>query len=949
MIDYGEMEAKWQKAWEEARLFESEPSEKQPFMAFAAFPYVNTPQHIGHLRTYGTADLLARYKRMRGFNVLFPMGFHATGTPVLAFAKRLANNDSELIEELRLFHVADDDIKKMTDPVYIASYFIKKNEVGMRAVGYSVDWRREFISTDAAFSKFVEWQFGILHELGFLTQGAHPVGWCPNENNAVGMHDTKHDMEPEIEEQTAIRFKVEGEDASVLCATYRPETIFGVTNIFVDEKAKYSLCKIAGKEGNLYLARASADVLKHQMNIEVLNETDGAKMLKKKCINPVTKEVVPVLPGFFVKEDVGTGIVMSVPSHAPFDYAALHRLKARGYQMPEIKPKKIIEVQIGRSLGDVSAGEAKPVHIDVPALAYLEVLHADENAIDDMLEFATKLEYREESHWGKMTVPGYEGMSEPEARDKIRSEMLKHGNAIPIYSLTNAPIYCRCGTKVVVKVVSDQWFINYGDAKWKEKVREALKMMSILPGKSRNAFESAAEWINLRAVARSQGLGTRFPLDRRFLIESLSDSTIYPAFYTIVHLIRDVKPELLVPKFFDYVFLGKGDLEDVSKSTGIDYRLIKLCKESFDYWYVMTSNHSSPDLIFNHYTMYIFNHVAIFEKKYWPKQIVTNGIVLYEGEKMSKSLGNVIPLEDGIAKYGGDPLRVLEIAGTDLFTDSEFSADAAEGVRSRLQYLYDTAERSGSLEAEELRRIDYWLYSKLNRKIAAATEAMEKLELRDASVAILYNSIVELKRYFARGGKNAIVVKEYLSAVALMLQPIAPHFSEELWHQLGNTTFSSVERWPEANGGMVSDAIEAGEDLVGKVVEDAKQIMALMQRKSGKKAREIRIIVADDWKRALANELAKKKSIEKVLEEARKDKAINKEAAAKYLGALAKRVNEIREVTVMQEDEFSGLSDASEYIGAQLGCTAVVEKESESKSRRAERAMPLKPSLDISF
>ena len=106
MIDYKAIEEKWQKAWSDAKVFEAEPDDRPGLLVTAAFPYVNAPQHIGHLRTYGTTDMYARYKRMRGFNVLFPMGMHATGTPVIAFAKRIANNDQELVDELKVFHIA---------------------------------------------------------------------------------------------------------------------------------------------------------------------------------------------------------------------------------------------------------------------------------------------------------------------------------------------------------------------------------------------------------------------------------------------------------------------------------------------------------------------------------------------------------------------------------------------------------------------------------------------------------------------------------------------------------------------------------------------------------------------------------------------------------------------------------------------------------------------------
>jgi leucyl-tRNA synthetase len=939
-----EMEEKWQKAWEDARIFESEPNDRPPYEVTAAFPYANMPQHIGHLRTYGTADALARYKRMRGFNVIYPMAIHATGTPVIAIAKRMEEKDPELIETLRMYGVGDEAMGKMTDPVFIIDYFAAELEAGMHAAGYSIDWRRKFVSTEPFFSKFIEWQFGILNERGYLTKGKHPVGWCPRDANAVGMHDTKHDVEPEIEEQVAVKFGVEGEDAKMVCVTYRPETLFGATNVFVKEDAAYVLCEVGGEK--YYLAKAAASGLGNQIDLKVVREVGAAELLSKKCRNPLNGESLPVLPGFFVKEDMGTGIVMSVPAHAPFDYAALQRLKARGYRMPEITPRKVIDVKIGRSLSDVSAGEAKPEHIDLPALAYLEVLHTDANAIDDMLEFATKLQYREESHWGTMLVDEYRGMGEPEAREKIKAKLIAEGNAFKVYSLTNSPVFCRCGERVVVKVI-DQWFLNYGDPEWKKLAREAFDRMAILPDKVKNAYVSAIEWINLRAVARSKGLGTKFPLDKGYIIESLSDSTIYPAFYTISHMIRGLPVEGLKPEFFEYVMRGKGDMEAVAKSTGIDYGLIKRCRESFAYWYSDTSRHSGSDLIFNHLTMYIYNHAAIFDRDYWPRQIVTNALVNYEGEKMSKSLGNIIPLMQGLKKYGADPLRVLEVAGTDLFTDSEFSADAFEGVRSRLQYLSDAVERSKELGTGELCRIDYWLYSRMNRKVESATIAMDKLELRDVAIAVLFNSAAELKRYFARGGGNGIVVKDYLERVALLLQPITPHFSEELWHALGNDTFSSLEKWPVADKGMISDGIEAGEELVARVADDARQVMALMQKKGGRKAKELRLAVADDWKRDLVNELAREKSVEKVMHKIAREKEIDKEAASRFVGSLAKKVNQLAAVTMTQLDEFMSLKEAEDYLGRQLGCAVVVEKESESKSERAGRAMPLKPSLDI--
>ncbi|MDE1824235.1 MAG: leucine--tRNA ligase [Candidatus Micrarchaeota archaeon] len=935
MIDYKGIEAKWQSEWDKAHLFEGNVSDRESFFITVAFPYPNAPQHIGHLRAYGTGDVIARYKRMKGLNVLFPMAFHGTGTPILAFAKRLKNNDADLINELKMFHVPEEELKKMTDPLYIANYFVAEIENGMRRAGYSIDWRRKFTSIEPFFSKFIEWQFKMLDDRRLLVKGRHPVGWCPNENNAVGMHDTKHDVEPEIEKQIAIKFKVDGEESYMACTTYRPETVFGVTNLFINKEASYAQYKVDGEV--LYLSKAAAEILKYQMGVEYIKDVPPQEMLQKRCIG-ISGNAISVLPGFFVNKEMGTGIVMSVPAHAPFDYSAIERLKNEG-QATGITPIKVLDIP----------GKGYPI----PSLAYLKIAQTDANGSFEDIEKATKLEYKEESHMGRMAIKGYEGLSENEARERITAELLGKKQAIEMYILVNLPVYCRCGYGVVVKVVDNQWFINYGDKEWKEKTKRAFSNIKILPVKSRKAFESAIDWIDLRAVARAQGLGTKFPLDNNYIIESLSDSTIYMAFYTISNIIRGINPENLKPEFFSYVFLNSGDSESVSKSTGIDYETIKRCRESFDYWYVNTSRHSGVDLIFNHLTMYIYNHVAILEERRWPKQIVVNGSVLSEGEKMSKSLGNIVPLIDGIEKYGADLIRFVVVAGADLFSDSEFSADAVKGVDERMNFIYDTARQLESMESSELSHIDYWLYSKLNRKIRSASESIEELELRAYATTVLYDSAIELRSYFNRNGSNGIVVRDYVSAVSLLLSPITPHVSEELWHILGNSSFASVEKWPAPNPEMISDKIESEELMLDSIINDSKAIVELMKRKHGSHPRSVKFIVAAKWKGPVTNIVAGSKKISAAVDAIKKGmedfKDLDKEKAMAYATGLGKKVNSLQKTEVTQDDEYRMLSESSGYLSSMLNCDVSVEREEDSKSARANGAMPGRPAIEAVF
>ncbi len=943
-MDYHEIDKKWQKAWDDARLFEGDVSNKDPYLITVAFPYVNGPQHIGHLRTFGIADVLARYKRMSGFNVLFPMAFHATGTPILAFAKRIRNNDQDLIKDLKLFHIPDSDIAKMTDPLFIADYFRNEIEKGMHEAGYSIDWRRKFVSIEPFFSKFVEWQFGILNSRGYLVKGKHPVGWCPNENNAVGMHDTKRDVEPEIEKVAGVKFKVEGEDTYFLCATYRPETTAGVTNLWVKKDSRYALCRIDGKD-TFYVAKAASDILKYQMKVEPIGEISGSDLLSKRCLNPQSGASLPVFYGEFVDDAFGTGVVMSVPAHAPFDYAELEKLKSQGIAK-DIKPIRVIEIPEGAH-PEFSQTSSMPGYLDAPALAYIEMFKSQDS--DDVLELATKQQYKEESHLGKMILEGYAGMGVQEAKAKITSQMLSSGKAMDLYILANSPVYCRCGYPIVVNVV-DQWFLNYGNAQWKKQAKEAYSAINVLPEKSRKAFDSAIDWIDLRAVARSQGLGTRFPLEQDKIIESLSDSTIYMSFYTISNFLRGIDVEKLKPELFDYIFLGKGDAEAVSAGTGVGYETAKRCRESFEYWYRNTSRHSGPDLIFNHLTMYIFNHSTIFDKKYWPKQIVVNGSVLSEGEKMSKSLGNIVPLVDALGKYGADVMRTMVAAGADLFSDSEFSDEAARGLDERFGYLHEVAQRVSDSDGGELRHIDYWMYSRMNRKVREVTAQIEKLELRGVSTAVVYDSVLELKRYLSRAEPNGMVLKEYISNVVLMMAPMAPHIAEELWHDLGNENFVSIEKWPSPDESMISDKIEAEEALLDSIISDSKQVIALM-KKAGKEPKSVTLIVADEWKRDLANELCKSKSIKSVIERLNgTDPAIaapEREKAIKYVQQLAKKLNSMRVSETSQEEEFKLLEEASRYLYESLKYPVAIEQESKSKSQRASNALPQRPSIDI--
>ena len=156
-LNWNQIDDKWRSKWYEAKDFETDPNDKPKKFITVAYPYPNSPQHIGHGRTYTLADVHSRYYRMKGFNVLFPMGFHYTGTPILGMSKRVQANDEELIEAFKnLYNVPEEKIKEFVDPVKIADYFHEEIKAGMIEMGYSIDWRREFTTIIPAYQKFIE-------------------------------------------------------------------------------------------------------------------------------------------------------------------------------------------------------------------------------------------------------------------------------------------------------------------------------------------------------------------------------------------------------------------------------------------------------------------------------------------------------------------------------------------------------------------------------------------------------------------------------------------------------------------------------------------------------------------------------------------------------------------------------------------------------------------------
>src|SRR3989338_6956527 len=190
-IDFAALEKKWLTKWHTDKVFEAAPDKRPKFFVNFPYPYMNSLMHIGHFYTIMRVEALARYKRMQGFNVLFPQGWHCTGSPIENAAQRIRENEPKQIELMKQLGLNDSQIKEFADPKKWVEYFPKEAEKDLRSLGLSIDWRRSFITTslNPYYDKFIRWQFNKLKEKELVVKGSHPVVWDPKSNLPVGDHD----------------------------------------------------------------------------------------------------------------------------------------------------------------------------------------------------------------------------------------------------------------------------------------------------------------------------------------------------------------------------------------------------------------------------------------------------------------------------------------------------------------------------------------------------------------------------------------------------------------------------------------------------------------------------------------------------------------------------------------------------------------------------------------
>jgi leucyl-tRNA synthetase len=928
------IETKWQKRWEDAHIFEVEPSDQPHFFVNVPYPYMNGFFHLGRSFTFLRADVIARFKRMQGYNTLFPFAFHCTGTPIVAAAQRVEEGEEKQIEILRDMRIPEDIIPKFADPVFWTEYFPEEGKKDLKRLGMGVDWRRTFKTTslNPHYDRYVKWQFRKLKEKGLVGLGEHPVIWCTKCNSPIGDHARLEGEGETPQEFTLLKFEFGNE--YIVAASLRPETVYGQTNMWVDPGLEYVRAKV--DDEIWIMSTQCAEKLSHQnKSVEILNTVKGKELIGKYCIAPGIEREIIILPSGFCDPDKGTGLVTSVPSDAPDDWMGLYDLQ----RDPELCAQYGLDMEEIRTVEPIAIIKSKGWG-DFPAVEICEKMQVENQYDREKLEKAKKEIYKSGFYTGTMNenCGRYAGIKVEKAKDLIKQELIEHGKAEVMYEPTGTVI-CRCLTPGIVKIVKNQWFIKYGDPQWKEMAHTAVEKMVFYPDVVRKQFHYVVDWLNDWACTREFGLGTRLPWDEKWIIESLSDSTIYMAFYTFYHLIKDIDPERMTDKVFDYILLRKGDREDLER--GFPGNILRKARRECDYWYPFTIRTSGKDLVQNHMTFCIFNHAAIFPEEKWPSGFAVNGWVLLDLERMSTSRGIYLLLREALDEYGADICRITLMYGGEGVDDSNWDTQFAEGIGAKLDAWHTFALEHYGKGRSEKKYIDRWVESVVHSTLKDITDAYKQMNFRTAIQRGFFDMQRYLKWYLRRCGEpHKDVITSFIEIQTEILAPVVPHICEEIWEKLGKDGFISVAPWPSVAEEKIDEIVLEVEQFIEEVISDLQEILRVARIETAEKAY---IYTAEDWKWEIINVARGERDVKAAMKKAMQSETVRTHGkeASKFIPTVVKNrifPAEIREKEVLEE--------ARDFISQEVGLEIEIDQEYDPQNKK-RTAIPGKPGIYI--
>jgi leucyl-tRNA synthetase len=742
------LEPKWQKYWDENKTFKTEfnPSDKRPkFYVLDMFPYPSgAGLHVGHPEGYTATDIVARYKRMRGFNVLHPMGFDAFGLPAENYA-----------------------IKTGTHPRITTEKNIATFRRQLKRLGFAYDWDREVDTTDPKYYRWTQWIFVQLAKKGLAYQAMTPVNWCP-ELKAVLANEEIVDGKSEIgghpverrqmrqwmlkitayadrliddlneltwpenikemqrnwigrSEGAEVEFDVKDHKNRIKVFTTRPDTLFGST--FVVLAPEHELVE------KLTTAAQREKVWAYQKQTAAKSDLDRTELAKEKtgvftgafAIHPFTKKELPIWIADFVLGHYGTGALMAVPAHDERDFQF-----AQKFELPIAKVLECDELPF--------TGNAK---------------HINSSFIDGLENDAAKKKIcaeLEKIGQGKATVTY-------RLRDWIFSRQRYWGEPFPI--------------------------LHYEDGSY--RVLDEDELPVLLPnvekyepsGTGESPLSTISEWVNV--------------IDRKTGRPAKRETNTMPQWAgSCWYYLRYMDP--------------KNDCAAWSKESEKYFAPVDL--------YVGGVEHAVLHLLyarFWHKVLYDLGYVSTKEPF---KRLVNPGLILGEdGEKMSKSRGNVVNPDDVIGQYGCDAFRLYEMFLGPLEKVKPWSTSNIDGVYRFLNRIWRSFVHESKIVNRPANDVEL---RSIHQTIRKVSDDIENLQMNTAisQLMICHNTLTD----------QADISKEAAETFTILLSPFAPHIAEELWEHFGHKPSIASAEWPKVDEKyLLEDSIEFAIQVNGKL------------------------------------------------------------------------------------------------------------------------------------
>src|SRR3989344_4917632 len=888
MADFVKIAEKWQKRWEQARIFEvKEDPNKKKFYCLEMYPYPSATLHMGHLRNYSIGDALARFKRMQGFNVLYPMGYDAFGLPA---------------ENAAIKHGTDQEEWTLNN--------IKAIKKQQQRMGLSYDWNRQIQSLDEEYYKWNQWIFLKFLEQGLAYRSNALANWCQacgtvlaNEQVVDGKcWRCSGEVEQKLLEQwffkitqyaeellndieklehwpervrimqrnwigksygTLLHFDVcdkDGNKSGMKISTFttRPDTVYGITYLVL--AAEHPLV--------IDLTRntpRAADVKKFVEEVKkksIIERTAEGKekngiFLGKYFINPFNGDICPLYAADYALLEYGTGAVMAVPTHdqRDFEFAKKYDLPLKVVISPtdwELNPEKMNRAYIEDGVL-VNSGEFDGMN--------------NREAIEEISKYAEK------KGFGQRTT-NYK------IRDWLISRQRYWGTPIPI-------IYCdACGA------------VPVPEKELPVKLPKGVKFTG-----QGNPLATSSTFMN---VACPQcGKPGRRETDT---MDTFVDSSWY--------FLRYCSPQ-------------------ASK--------LPFDKSAVQYWmpvdqYIGGIEHAILHLLYARFFTKALRDIGLLDVDEPFTRLLTQGMVIKDGAKMSKSIGNVVDPAEIMDKYGPDTARMFILFAALPEKELDWSDLGVNGAFRFLKKVSMLAEPPDFRKDAQLTTKDKNMLSHVHHTIKEITEMIEDFKL-SLAIGRLMEFLTQLNRYKNEEPNKKVYVMA-AETLALLITPFTPHIAEEIWSKLGHKNFISLEKWPLFDEKMIDKKAEASETTVHTTVRDISQVMELISIKQPKK---IMLIIAEKWKypffSLMKEELKKTRDVKSLIGVCMSEKGLKPHGKdiVKYIPSLVKDVRKIPETIITQEEEFKSLEQSRQFLENEFKTTVELIKAEDSKEPKAKQ------------